>query len=498
MTVKTVWVLGDQLNRRIGALAAADPSTHRVLLVESTAKLASKHWHVQRAHFVIASMRRFADELRAESFDVDYRRAASLADGHRLHVAQFQPSEVVVTEPLSWDGLALVRRLGCSVVRSNQFLCHYDEFASWKSTKKSFKMEDFYRWQRKRLGYLMDGDEPVGGQWNFDADNREPPPKDGSTPWPSPVVDELDAVDAAVLADIAEFTHGTNPHGLWATSRAGALRRLQHFVDDVLPMFGPHEDAMTANSWHVAHSLLSPYLNIGLLLPGEVCDAVQRAFDNGRVPIASAEGFIRQVIGWREYVWGLYWAWMPEYAHVNELDANEPLPPVFTGRADTRMNCVSHVLAAVDSHAYAHHIQRLMVIGNLALIAGVDPRALTDWMWANFIDGAEWVMVPNVMGMSQFADGGRMATKPYASGGAYIDRMSDYCKGCVYDRTKRVGDDACPFTTLYWDFMARHEPRFGRNPRVAQQVRAAFKLKDLDQVRERAREVTVMLREGRL
>ena len=443
-------------------------------------------------------MRRFADELRAEGFDVDYRRAASLADGHRLHVAQFQPSEVDVTEPLSWDGLALVRRLGCSVVRSNQFLCHYDEFASWKSTKKSFKMEDFYRWQRKRIGYLMDGDEPVGGQWNFDADNREPPPKDGSTPWPSPLVDELDAVDAAVLADIAEYTHGTNPHGLWATSRAGALRRLQHFVDDVLPMFGPHEDAMTANSWHVAHSLLSPYLNIGLLLPGEVCDAVQRAFDDGRVPIASAEGFIRQVIGWREYVWGLYWAWMPEYAHVNELGANEPLPPVFTGHAETRMNCVSHVLAAVDSHAYAHHIQRLMVIGNLALIAGVDPRALTDWMWANFVDGAEWVMVPNVMGMSQFADGGRMATKPYASGGAYIDRMSDYCKGCAFDRTKRVGDDACPFTTLYWDFMARHEPRFGRNPRVAQQVRAAFKLKDLDQVRERAREVTVMLREGRL
>jgi deoxyribodipyrimidine photolyase-related protein len=248
----------------------------------------------------------------------------------------------------------------------------------------------------------------------------------------------------------------------------------------------------------VAHSLLSPYLNIGLLLPDEVCDAVQRAYDDGKVPIASAEGFIRQVIGWREYVWGLYWAWMPEYARVNELGATEPLPPVFTGRADTRMNCVSHALDAVDSHAYAHHIQRLMVIGNLALIAGVVPRALTDWMWANFVDGAEWVMVPNVMGMSQFADGGRMATKPYASGGAYIDRMSDYCKGCSYDRTKRVGDDACPFTTLYWDFMARHEPRFGRNPRVAQQVRAAFKLKDLDQVRERASEVIVMLREGRL
>ena len=498
MTVETVWVLGDQLNRRIGALASASPATHRVLLVESTAKLASKDWHVQRAHFVIASMRRFADELRDEGFEVDHRREASLADGHRLHVEQFRPSGVVVTEPLSWDGLALVRRLGCSVVRSNQFLCHYDEFASWMSTKKSFKMEDFYRWQRKRLGYLVDGDDPVGGQWNFDADNREPPPKDGSAPWPSPVADDLDAVDHEVITDISAHCHGQPPNGLWATSRAGALRRLDHFVNEVLPMFGPHEDAMTTKSWHVAHSLLSPYLNIGLLLPDEVCDAVQRAYDDGKVPIASAEGFIRQVIGWREYVWGLYWAWMPEYARVNELGATEPLPPVFTGRADTRMNCVSHALAAVDSHAYAHHIQRLMVIGNLALIAGVDPRALTDWMWANFVDGAEWVMVPNVMGMSQFADGGRMATKPYASGGAYIDRMSDYCKGCSYDRTKRVGDDACPFTTLYWDFMARHEPRFGRNPRVAQQVRAAFKLKDLDQVRERASEVIVMLREGRL
>ncbi|MBU3689155.1 MAG: cryptochrome/photolyase family protein [Acidimicrobiales bacterium mtb01] len=496
--MKTVWVLGDQLNRRIGALAEAAPSTHRVLFVESRAKLASKAWHIQRAHFVITSMRRFADELRAEGFDVDYRFADSLADGHRQHVDEYAPTEVDATEPLSWAGRALMHRLGCSMVRSNQFLCHYDDFAAWMKTRKSFKMEDFYRWQRQRLGYLMDGDDPVGGQWNYDADNREPPPKDGSSPWPAPLLDELDDLDREVIADISAHCHGEAPAGVWATSRTAALRRLDHFVNDVLPMFGPHEDAMTTRSWHLAHSLLSPYLNIGLLLPGEVCDAVQRAFDAGRVPVASAEGFIRQVIGWREYVWGLYWAWMPEYAGVNELDASEPLPPVFTGRADTKMNCLAHALGDVNARAYAHHIQRLMVIGNLSLIAGIDPRALTDWMWANFVDGAEWVMVPNVMGMSQFADGGRMATKPYASGGAYIDRMSDYCKGCAYDRTKRVGDDACPFTTLYWDFMARHETRFGRNPRVAQQVRAAFKLKDLDEVRERAAEVKVMLREGRL
>jgi deoxyribodipyrimidine photolyase-related protein len=253
---------------------------------------------------------------------------------------------------------------------------------------------------------------------------------------------------------------------------------------------------MTTGSWHLAHSLLSPYLNIGLLTPSEVCDAVQQAFDRGEVPIESAEGFIRQVIGWREYVWGLYWLWMPEYAHANALDARRPLPPVFADPSRTKMRCVSSTLTDVHERAWAHHIQRLMVIGNLSLIAGLDPQQLTDWMWENFVDGAEWVMVPNVIGMSQFADGGRMATKPYASGGAYIDKMSDYCKGCHYDRKKRVGDDACPFTTLYWDFMARHEGVFGRNPRVAQQVRAAFKLSDLDAVRARATDILDGLSRG--
>lgn len=254
---------------------------------------------------------------------------------------------------------------------------------------------------------------------------------------------------------------------------------------------------MITSSWHLAHSLLSPYLNIGLLTPREVCDAVQNEYALGRVPLASAEGFIRQVIGWREYVWGLYWLWMPDYQHKNVLEADQPLPRCFS-TGETDMRCVSTVLQEIRSHGWAHHIQRLMIIGNLSLINGSSPQALTEWMWANFVDGAEWVMVPNVIGMSQFADGGMMATKPYASGGAYIDKMSDYCKGCRYKRTERTGPDACPFTTLYWDFMARHETRFGRNPRVAQQVRAAFKLKDLDEVRERAVEVRAGLAEGRI
>lgn len=500
-SVKTIWVLGDQLNRQIGALAEADPATHRILLVESFAKLQSKRWHRQRAHFVIASMRRFADNLRAAGFDVDLRQADSLQHGLAEHRAQFEPDEVLATEPASWDGLELLREHAITIVRSNQFLCHYDEFAEWADGKKSFKMEDFYRWQRRRLGYLMEGDEPAGGRWNFDDENREPPPKGNANPWADPQTSTLDDLDRQVLADLDEHgidTWGSDPDGTWATSRRSALSRLRHFVDHVLPQFGPHEDAMVERSWHLAHSVLSPYMNIGLLLPGEVCDAVQEAFDRGDVPINSAEGFIRQVIGWREYVWGVYWLWMPGYRSSNALGADRPIPPAFTGAAPTDMNCVRQCIDSVEQHAYNHHIQRLMVLGNLSMLHGVDPWAMTDWMWANFIDGAEWVMLPNVIGMSQWADGGKMATKPYAAGGNYIDKMSDYCGPCRYDRKQRVGPDACPFTTLYWDFLARHHDVLVKNPRIARQVRASERLSDLPAVRERAVEVRQLLDDGKL
>ena len=305
----TVWVLGDQLDRSLAALAEASPRTHRVLMVESDHKVASKRWHVQRAHFVLTSMRRFAGGLRDDGFEVDYRIAPTLADGLRAHVAEHAPVEVIATEPASRNGLAMLHRHGVSVRRSNQFLCHPDEFAAWASTRRSFKMEDFYRWQRSRLGYLMDGDEPAGGRWNFDADNREPPPKDGANHWPTPVRSTLDDTDREVIGRLRRDggVWGADPDGTWATDRAAALARLEHFVDRVLPLFGPHEDAMTSASWHVGHSLLSPYLNIGLLSPREVCDAAEAAYRAGRVPVASAEGFVRQVIGWREYVWGLYW-----------------------------------------------------------------------------------------------------------------------------------------------------------------------------------------------
>ncbi|MEQ1698839.1 MAG: cryptochrome/photolyase family protein [Ilumatobacteraceae bacterium] len=497
VALATVWILGDQLDRQSAALAGATPTTHRVLLVESTAKLASMHWHVQRAHFVIASMRRFAGSLRAEGFEVDHRRASSLAAGLAAHRAEYSPATVIAMEPASRDGLALLRAHGVEVVRSNQFLCHPDEFAAWAEGRKRLTMEDFYRWQRRRLGVLMDGDEPAGGRWNFDADNREPPPKDGRNRWPAPLVDPLDDVDTAALADLPDTVWGAPPDGTWATSRAGALQRLHHFVDEVLPHFGPHEDAMLTSSWHLAHSMLAQYLNIGLLHPREVVAAAEAAYRDGRVPIASAEGFIRQVVGWREYVWGLYWLRGADYLERNELEAHRPLPPAFTG-APTKMRCLDATLQTLHDHAWVHHIQRLMILGNLALLAGVQPQAMVRWMWAGFVDGAEWVMVPNVIGMALYADGGAMSTKPYAAGGAYINKMSDYCKGCRYDRAKRTGPDACPYTTLYWDFLARHSQRLARNPRVVQQVRAAERLSDLAEVRVRAREVLELLDRGEL
>ena len=494
----TVLVFGDQLNIRLGALAQAAPGTHRVLLIEAADKIGSRPWHPQRLHLYLSAMRHFADELRSVGFDVDYRIAPSMRQGVVSHRERYAPSQVVATEPNSYRARQLCLSLGIEMIRSDQFLCHPEDFAAFTQGRKSLKMEDFYRWQRSRLNYLMDGAQPVGGRWNFDEENREPPPKDGHDRWPTPPISELDDIDREVIASLPGDVNGALPHGQWATTRADALARLDFFVKNVLPMFGPHEDAMLANNWHLAHSLLSPYLNLGLLLPGEVVDAVQQAFEKGDVPLNSAEGFIRQVIGWREFIWNMYWKLMPEYADMNGLGAQRRLPPLFTSQSPTQMNCVSHSLRSIHDYGWAHHIQRLMVLGNFGLISGINPKDFTDWMWYSFVDAAEWVMVPNVVGMSLYADGGQLATKPYASGGAYIDRMSDYCNGCAYDRKKRVGDNACPYTTLYWDFLMRHDEQFVRNPRVSRQVHAARKLSDVAQVQERAQQVLSMLDSGHL
>ena len=493
----TVWILGDQLSLDHGVLRDRDPASTRVLLVESAAKIAAKRWHRQRLHVVLASMRKFAEELRTAGFEVDHRRAPSLTAGLAAHRAEFAPADVVAMAPMSWDGQAMLEDAGVRIEPNDQFLCDPATFAAWAGGRTTLKMEDFYRWRRSDTGVLMDADGPAGGRWNFDHDNREPPPKDGRS-WPEIEPFVLDHIDRTVIAKLPATCWGDEPRGLWPTTRAQALQRLDEFVTHALPIFGPHEDAMLRGEWKLAHSVLACSLNLGLLHPAEVVDAAEAAYREGRVPIASAEGFVRQVMGWREYVWGLYWLWMPDYRDVNGLDADRALPPLATGAATTEMACVRQTLENLSSNGWTHHIERLMILGNLFLITGVRPQEVVDWMWASFVDGAEWVMLPNVLGMALHADGGRMATKPYAAGGAYINRMSDHCKGCRFDPKKRTGDDACPYTTLYWDFLARNEERLRGNHRLGNQLGGMRKLRDLEQTRERAAEVLVRLDAGEL
>ncbi len=522
-TLPTVWIFGDQLDPWIGPLHEFDPGDCRVLLVESRSKIESKRWHRQRLHVVLSGMAHLAQELCEAGYEVDHRRSATMTSGLAEHRAAYEPTTVIAMEPMSWQARPILQRLGVDLVPNAQFSCHEDDFAHWLEGRgvtrtatspeqasfkqasfkqasfkqASFKQEDFYRFQRRRLDLLMDGDSPAGGSWNFDHDNREPPPTDGRR-WPAIERFELDDIDQLVIERFPDDVWGAAPDGTWPVTRTQARQRLDEFIEHGLPVFGPHEDAMLAAEWKLAHSALSSSLNLGLLHPLEVVEAAENAYRSGRVPIASAEGFIRQVIGWREYVWGLFWAWMPEYRELNALSADRPVPPAFTGDAPTAMHCVASTIEHLHDHAYAHHIERLMVLGNLALTHGVDPQAMTQWMWASFVDGAEWVMVPNVVGMALHADGGRMATKPYASGGAYLNRMSDACKRCVFDPKQRVGPKACPFTTLYWDFLARNEGALSGNHRLARELAGMRRLANIDAVREHAITIRRRLDEGKL
>jgi len=453
-----------------------------------------RRFHKQRVHMVLTAMRRFGRELEGTGFTVDYRKASSLRAGVRAHVAEHGPEEIVATEPNSPSVDTLLRELGVRIERSDQFLCHRADFATWAGGRSRLRLEDFYRWQRRRLGYLMDGDTPVGGRWNFDEENRQPPPVGGGR-WPTPLRSRLDELDREVIAGITPGHPGAAPEGWWATSRRSALARLRHFIAKALSRFGTYEDAMTASSWHLSHSLLSPSLNIGLLMPHEVCDAVEDAYRSGAVPINAAEGMIRQVIGWREFVWGISWLW-PNQGNANVLGNRRSLPPSWSKRAPTDLRCLQIALDGLHEHGWVHHIQRLMVLSNFANLYGMHPQAVRDWMREQYVDGADWVMGPNVMGMGMWADGGSMSSKPYVSGGAYINRMSDYCRDCRFDPTKRVGTDACPLTTLYWDFLDRHRDALRGNARMARQYATLDRLADLDDVRTRARDVIASIAAG--
>jgi deoxyribodipyrimidine photolyase-related protein len=488
---RIIFIQFDHLNLSYGALKDADPKQDLILFVESARATSDPKWHKTRLYFLISSARHFAADLEAAGFKVLYHYAETVVGGIKeiMQSSEYAGLPVVTCEPSSFRLTKSLSSLGLQFVANDFFLTPRDLFRNWASNQKSYLMETFYRAQRIRLNILIEDGKPTGGAWNFDKENRLPPPK--KYEYPPYLIHEPDAIDLKVATEIG-ITAPTD----WATSRPGALRVLENFVTNHFGKFGPYEDAMTTENWALHHSLLSPYLNNGLLHASEVLTAVIAQFEYGDIPIASAEGFIRQLIGWREYVNGMYWVLGDEYRNNNQLAADRKLLPLFTDSGKTKMNCVSNVVSDIETRAWVHHIPRLMVLSNLALITGTNPQEFLDWMQVAFIDAADWVMVPNVIGMGVHADGGTMMTKPYAAGGAYISRMSNYCGTCPYNPKERVGETACPFTTLYWDFLDRHCEEFSSNHRMSQQIFGLKRLKDLPELRLRAQEVLAGLSEG--
>ncbi len=478
-----ILVLGDQLSPAVTSLAAGDPGRDLVLMAELGDEARYVRHHKKKIAFLFSAMRHFADELRGLGWTVEYVTldapdnrgsfTAQLGDA----IARHRPERVIVTEAGEWR----VRQMQASwaerfsrpvdILPDERFLCPTADFARWAAGRKQLRMEYFYREMRRRTGLLMDDDAPAGGRWNFDAENRKPAKADLFMPRPPSF--EPDAVTQEVLA-LVEARFGDHfgdlaPFG-FAITRADAEAAFDAFVARALPKFGDYQDAMLAGEPFLYHAVIAQYLNCGLLDPLRVCRQVEIEWRAGRVPLNAAEGFIRQIIGWREYVRGIYWLKMPGYERSNFFGHTRKLPD-FYWTGETSMACVRAAVTQTRAHAYAHHIQRLMITGNFALLAGIDPHELHEWYLAVYADAYEWVELPNTVGMSQFADGGLLASKPYAASGAYINRMSDYCGGCSYDVKQRTGPQACPFNALYWDFLSRHRGKIGSNPRMAQMVR---------------------------
>ncbi len=483
-----IWVLGDQLHQAQSALATHKPGQARVLLIESSSVLGWRAYHRQKLVLVWSAMRHFAAELRQAGWTVDDTEAERftpvLVDWITEHGIQelhlMEPAERPFRERVERAVAGLEQRAPQLVWHaSNAFLWSAEDFAAWARPYKQLRMELFYREGRRRFGVLMEGSgqeaQPLGGQWNYDHDNRKAPPK--GLQGPEPLRFEPDAITEAVIAKVEALSDARESAGElplpgssrpfhWAVTRRQALAVLEHFISTRLDGFGPYQDAMVGGQPTLWHALLSPYLNLGLLQPLEVIRRLEQAGLERGTPLNCLEGVIRQILGWREYTRALYDWFGADYAQRNHFAAHQPLPPWLDQLGGSGMGCIDTVLGELAASGYAHHIQRLMVLANYGLIAGLDPQAFTAWFHRMFIDGYDWVMQTNVLGMGVFADGGLLASKPYAASGNYIKRMSTYCKGCRYDVKQRSGPTACPFNALYWDFLARHADSLKRNPRM--------------------------------
>jgi len=478
-----IWVLGDQLWLGQAALqSCADRSAQTpVILIESLNWVRSRPYHRQKLVLVWSAMRHFAAELQALGWNVTYETADDFATPLHTWIAANGITELRIMQPSDRPFVAHLHSLDLpcplTLLPNNQFLWGAGEFGTWAKGKKSLLMEYFYRAGRQRLDVLMVGKQPVDGAWNFDKENRKPPK--GKLDTPEPLWFQPDEITQTVMAEVKALSvplYGELEPFRWGVTRSQALEVLDHFITTRLPTFGPYQDAMVTGEETMWHALLSPYLNLGLLHPLEVIEAAETAYHEQELSLNSVEGFIRQVLGWREYMHGLYQQVDEDYFQRNWFHHTQPLPEFFWDADKTDLNCLHQTLKQTEQMGYAHHIQRLMILANFSLIAGLSPQAVENWFHSAFIDAYDWVMQTNVIGMGLFADGGMLASKPYAASANYINKMSDYCKGCKYSPSKRTGDHACPFNFFYWDFLARHRDA------LKSQGRMSFILANLDKM----------------
>ncbi len=476
-----IWILGDQLYLTQAALQSCNnPSKLPIILIESYSHIKQLRYHKQKLVLIWSSMRHFAEELRQQGYSVTYEIAEDFQTPLESWVKENQIDQLQIMTPNDKPFLNTIEdlKLPCDInlLPNNHFLWSSEEFNNWAKNRKRLLMEDFYREGRRRFDILMEADKPVGGKWNLDKENRKPPKAKLNTPEPlwfeadeitQEVIQQVDCLNIPTYGDLKQFR--------WGVTRSQALKVLKYFIDIRLPDFGPYQDAMVTGEQTMWHAMLSPYINLGLLQPLEIIQAAEKAYHDNQLALNSVEGFIRQVLGWREYMHGIYHHVDADYPQQNWFEHNKPLPEFFwTG--ETKMNCLHQILTQVMDMGYAHHIQRLMVLNNFGLIAGISPQELETWFHSAFIDAYDWVMQTNVIGMGQYADGGLLASKPYAASANYINKMSDYCKSCYYQHSKRTGEKACPFNFLYWDFLNRHRDK------LKFQGRMNFILKNLDRM----------------
>ncbi|WP_424932487.1 cryptochrome/photolyase family protein [Amaricoccus macauensis] len=497
---RLVLVLGDQLSPGLSALRAADKDRDVIVMAEVRDEASYVGHHKKKIAFIFSAMRHFAQDLEADGWRVAYSRyddpetSRSICGELMRRHSEFEANGVLATECGEWRLRQALEAcpLAFDILPDDRFIASTKEFHAWAEGRKSLRMEYFYREMRRKTGILMDGEDPEGGKWNYDSENRKPAKQDLF--MPSPMRHEPDAITEEVL-DLVEREFPDNLGHLrpfwFATDAIAAKRAASKFMREALPSFGDYQDAMLTGERFLYHSVLSVYLNAGLLDPLDLCKRAEDAYRDGNAPLNAVEGYIRQILGWREFVRGIYDMEGPDYTSRNHLGATRDLPG-FYWDAETDMTCLREAVTQTMEEAYAHHIQRLMVTGNFALIMGAEPVQVHQWYLEVYADAYEWVEAPNTLGMTQFADGGLLGSKPYASSGKYIDRMSDYCGTCAYDVKKRSEENACPFNSLYWDFLDRNREKLEGNPRMAQMYRTWDRMKDESREATRGRAAQLM------